>query len=234
MRGLASPSVAERTIVVVEDESAIADAVAARLRAEGFTVETAGDGPSGVELCRRLQPDLVVLDVMLPGFDGIEACRRIQAERPVPVVMLTALDSETDVLVGLGVGADDYVTKPFSARELSARVKAILRRVDRAATGSDDGPIVAGDLVIDAARRQVRRDGELVHLTPTEFDLLVFLARSPGIVFSRERLLMEVWGYEDGSGPRTVDTHVAAVRRKVGADAIRTAHGVGYAFGTGA
>jgi DNA-binding response OmpR family regulator len=220
-----------RTIVVVEDEAAIADAVAARLRAEGFAVESAADGPAGVELCRRLQPDLVVLDLMLPGFDGLEACRRIQAERPVPVLMLTALGSETDVLVGLGVGADDYVTKPFSTRELAARVKAILRRVDRAAEPGGTARIEVADLVIDPAARQVRRADELVHLTPTEFDLLLFLARSPGVVFSREHLLTEVWGYEDGSGPRTVDTHVAAVRRKVGAEWVRTAHGVGYAFG---
>ena len=215
---------------MVEDESAIADAVAARLRAEGFVVETAADGPSGVELCARLQPDLVVLDVMLPGFDGLEVCRRVQAERPTPVVMLTARDAETDVLVGLGVGADDYVTKPFSPRELVARVTAILRRVDRVADTSADAPIVAGELSIDTAGRRVRRGEEEVHLTPTEFDLLVHLARSPGVVFSRDRLLSEVWGYADGSGPRTVDTHVAAVRRKVGADFIRTAHGVGYAF----
>ena len=219
-----------RTIVVVEDESAIVDAVAARLRAEGFAVETAADGPSGVELCARVQPDLVVLDVMLPGFDGLEVCRRVQADRPVPVLMLTARDAETDVLVGLGVGADDYVTKPFSPRELVARVKAIMRRVDRAADASADAPIVAGGLAIDVAGRRVRRGEEEVHLTPTEFDLLVHLARSPGVVFSRDRLLSEVWGYADGSGPRTVDTHVAAVRRKVGAEVIRTAHGVGYAF----
>ena len=220
----------QQTVVVVEDEAAIADAVAARLRAEGFAVETAGDGPSGVALCARVKPDLVVLDVMLPGFDGLEACRRIQAERPVPVLMLTARDGETDVLIGLGVGADDYVTKPFSARELVARVKALLRRVERAAGVQGDAPIVAGGLMIDAAARRVRRDGVEVHLTPTEFDLLVHLARSPGIVFSRDRLLAEVWGYADGAGARTVDTHVAGLRRKVGADRVRTAHGVGYAF----
>jgi DNA-binding response OmpR family regulator len=222
-----------QTVVVVEDEAAIADAVAARLRAEGFAVETAGDGPSGVALCARVKPDLVVLDVMLPGFDGLEACRRIQAERggrgPL-VLMLTARDGETDVLIGLGVGADDYVTKPFSARELVARVKALLRRVERAAGVQGDAPIVAGGLMIDAAARRVRRDGVEVHLTPTEFDLLVHLARSPGIVFSRDRLLAEVWGYADGAGARTVDTHVAGLRRKVGADRVRTAHGVGYAF----
>ncbi len=227
------PAVQSRTVVVVEDEAAIADAVAARLRAEGFRVETAGDGPSGVALCARVQPDLVVLDVMLPGFDGLEACRRIQAERPVPVLMLTARDAETDVLIGLGVGADDYVTKPFSARELVARVKALLRRVDRAGEVRSDTPIVAGGLEIDAAARRRRRDGHTVHLTPTEFDLLVHLARSPGVVFSRDRLLSEVWGYADGSGPRTVDTHVAGLRRKVGADRVRTAHGVGYAFEPG-
>ncbi len=220
----------ERTIVVVEDEAAIADAVAARLRAEGFAVETAADGPSGVALCARVQPDLVVLDLMLPGFDGLEACRRIQAERPVPVVMLTARDGETDMLVGLGVGADDYMTKPFSPRELVARIKAILRRIERVSDSSSNAPISAGDLSIDTAGRRVRRSGDEVHLTPTEFDLLVHLARSPGIVFSRDRLLSEVWGYADGSGPRTVDTHIAALRRKVGAEHIRTAHGVGYAF----
>jgi DNA-binding response OmpR family regulator len=218
-------------IAVVEDEPAIAESVAARLRAEGFAVEVAHDGPAGVELCRRLRPDLVVLDVMLPGFDGIEVCRRIQAERAVPVVMLTARDDEADLLVGLGVGADDYLTKPFSPRELVARVKAVLRRVERAGATEDGAPpLRIGGLEIDPGRRRVRRGDAPVHLTPTEFDLLLHLARSPGIVFTRERLLGEVWGYADGAGPRTVDTHVAALRRKVGTERVRTAHGVGYAF----
>jgi DNA-binding response OmpR family regulator len=217
-------------VVVVEDEPAIAQAVAARLRAEGYAVEVAGDGPSGVELCRRVQPDLVILDVMLPGFDGLEACRRIQAERPVPVLMLTARDAETDVVVGLSVGADDYVTKPFSARELVARVTALLRRVERAAELSGEAPIVAGVLEVDVAGRRVRVAGEEVRLTPTEFDLLERLARSPGVVFSRERLLTEVWGYAEGVGERTVDTQIAGLRRKIGARWIRTAHGRGYAF----
>jgi DNA-binding response OmpR family regulator len=222
----------ETTIVIVEDEQAIAGAIAARLRAEGFAVEVAHDGHRGVELCERLSPDLVVLDVMLPGIDGHEVCRRIQARRPVPVLMLTALDAETDLLVGLGVGADDYMTKPFSQRELVARVRALLRRARRAAEPATQ-PIAAGPVAIDPERREVRRDGALVHLTPTEFDLVHRLALRPGIVFSREQLLEEVWGYADGTaGGRTVDSHVAAVRRKLGADVVRTVQGIGYAFGT--
>jgi DNA-binding response OmpR family regulator len=218
-----------RTILVVEDEATIAASVAARLRTEGFRVETAADGPSGVEVCRRLRPDLVVLDVMLPGLDGLEVCRQIQRDRPVPVLMLTARDDETDVLVGLGVGADDYMTKPFSPRELVARVKALLRRVERH-TGPASAPVRVGDLEVDPAAREVRRAGEPIHLTRTEFDLLHHLAGRPGVVLSRERLLTEVWGYRDGSGARTVDSHVRALRRKLGSDVIRTVHGVGYAI----
>jgi DNA-binding response OmpR family regulator len=221
---------AERTIVVVEDERAIADALAARLRAEGYAVEVAGDGPGAVELCRRVRPDAVVLDVMLPGFDGLEVCRRIQADRPVPVLMLTARDEEADVLVGLGIGADDYVTKPFSMRQVVARVKALLRRVERAADIAAGDRIVAGALEIDPAGRRVRLREEPVHLPPTEFELLLHLARSPGIVFTRERLLSEVWGWDVDAGSRTVDTHVAGLRKKLGAEWVRTAHGVGYAF----
>ena len=217
-------------IVVVEDDPAIAAAVAARLRAEGFTVEVAHTGPDGVEACRRTAPALVVLDVMLPGFDGIEACRRIQADRPVPVVMLTARDSETDVLVGLGVGADDYVTKPFSPRELVARVNAVLRRAQRAA--AEPAPLRVAGLEIDPLARRVRQGEEVVHLTPTEFDLLHHLAGRPGVAFTRDQLLGAVWAWHDGGGTtRTVDSHVAAVRRKLGAGVVRTVHGHGYALG---
>jgi DNA-binding response OmpR family regulator len=221
-----------RTILVIEDEATIAASVAARLRKEGFHVETAGDGPSGVEACRSLRPDVVILDVMLPGMDGLEVCRQIQRDRPVPVLMLTARDDETDMLVGLGVGADDYMTKPFSPRDLVALVKALLRRVDRA-PAPPRSPLRLGTLEIDPSTREVRSAGRPVHLTPTEFDLLYALAAQPGVVLGRERLLGEVWGYRDGSGARTVDSHVRALRRKLGTGLIRTIHGVGYALQTG-
>ncbi|MDR7273780.1 response regulator transcription factor [Catenuloplanes atrovinosus] len=222
---------AQRTILVVEDERTIADAVAARLRAEGFQVHCAADGPGAVEAARRIRPDAVVLDLMLPGFDGLEVCRRLQAERPVPVLMLTARDDETDLLVGLAVGADDYLTKPFSMRELTARVHALLRRMTKAAAG--EPPIVLGDLEINRAERRVTRGGVEAHLTPTEFDLLVHLAARPRAVLPRERLLADVWGWADASGTRTVDSHIKGLRRKLGADLIRTVHGVGYALEVG-
>jgi len=227
--------VQERTVVVVEDEASIASAVAARLRSEGFKVEVAPDGPTGVALCRELRPDLVILDLMLPGLDGLEVCRQVQNDRPVPVLMLTARDSETDMLVGLAVGADDYMTKPFSPRELVARVHAILRRMERTLVfpGTGHGTttvITVGDVEVDARSRRVRRGGEEVHLTPTEFDLLSWLAAHPGAVASREQLLHEVWGYRDGSGARTVDSHVRSLRRKLGSGLVRTVHGVGYAL----
>jgi len=225
------------TVLVVEDEPAIAQAIAHRFSAEGWRVEAAADGPSGVSAAARLQPDVVVLDVMLPGIDGLEVCRQIQAERPVPVLMLTARDDETDMLVGLGVGADDYMTKPFSMRELVARTKALLRRTERAARAAEiavavtpDPPLAIGDVTIDRAQRRVLRGDREVHLTPTEFDLLVALAGSSRTVLTRERLLAEVWDWVDASGTRTVDSHVKALRRKLGADLIRTVHGVGYAF----
>jgi DNA-binding response OmpR family regulator len=228
---MSSPApVLTRTILVVEDEASIADAIATRLRSEGFAVEIAATGPAGVELSRRLDPDLVVLDLMLPGLDGLEVCREIQRERPVPVLMLTARDSETDMIVGLAVGADDYLTKPFSSRELVARIHALLRRVERHPQ-QPRGELVIGEVVIDTASRRVRSTGDLVHLTPTEFDLVAFLAEHPGTVYTREQLLGQVWGYVDGGGVRTVDSHVRALRRKLGDDVVRTVHGVGYAAG---
>ncbi|GAA3956869.1 DNA-binding response regulator [Amorphoplanes auranticolor] len=220
---------------MVEDERTIAEAVAARLRAEGFEVDIAGDGPSAVETARRTRPDAIVLDVMLPGFDGLEVCRRIQADRGVPVLMLTARDDETDLLVGLAVGADDYLTKPFSMRELTARVHALLRRAGRSSAPEEPVPaenamLRFGDLEINLAERRVLRAGVEARLTPTEFDLLVHLAGRPRTVLPRERLLADVWGWADASGTRTVDSHIKGLRRKLGADLIRTVHGVGYAL----
>ncbi|MEV4006191.1 response regulator transcription factor [Actinomadura sp. NPDC049753] len=217
-------------VLVVEDEPTIARAVADRLAAEGFGVETAGDGPSAVERARAYEPHLIVLDVMLPGFDGLEVCRRVQAERPVPVLMLTARDDETDLLVGLGVGADDYVTKPFSMRELVARIRAVLRRVERPSMDTGDGPVRVGELEVDQRARRVRRDGREVHLTPTEFDLLACLLRNRGAVLTRAVLLEQVWDWADASGTRVVDSHVKALRRKLGQELIRTVHGVGYSL----
>jgi DNA-binding response OmpR family regulator len=219
-----------RSVLVIEDEEPIATAVADRLRSEGFTVDVAADGLSGVAACKRSEPDLVVLDLMLPALDGLEVCRRIRREAAVPILMLTARDSETDTVVGLEVGADDYMTKPFSPRELVARVHALLRRAERAVETS---LWRLGDIEIDAERRRVTRGGEAVHLTPTEFDLLLHLTKRPG-VYPRERLLAEVWGYRDGGGTRTVDSHVRGIRRKLGERVIRTVHGVGYALGEAA
>lgn len=234
-----------KTILIVEDEASIASAIGARLRSEGFDVEIASDGPSAVQRCQAIHPDLVVLDLMLPGFGGHEVCRRIQRDRPVPVLMLTARDSEGDLIEGLAVGADDYMTKPFSARELVARVQALLRRTARAdalakahphSDGSEhleSAPLASvqlGALSIDGARRRVHNVGEEVHLTPIEFELLHYLATRPGAVATRAQLLSEVWGYPDVAGARTIDSHVRALRRKLGADMIRTVHGVGYAL----
>jgi len=219
-----------RTILVVEDEATIAEALARRLRSEGFEVAVAGDGLRAVEECARVQPDLVVLDLMLPGLDGLEVCRVIQQDRPVPVLVLTARDSEDDLVVGLGAGADDYLTKPFSARELVARVHALLRRVERRAEPAP-ATLTFGEVAVDTEARRVHLGDEPVHLTPTEYDLLVHLLEHPRRVLTREQLLVQVWGYPDGSGARTVDSHVRALRAKLGRDVVRTVHGVGYAAG---
>jgi len=217
-----------KRVLVVEDDPAIAGSVIARLRAEGFMVEHAATGPAAVEAATKNSPDLIVLDLMLPGFDGLEVCRRVQAKRPVPVLMLTARDDENDLLIGLAVGADDYLTKPFSLRVLAARVHALLRRASM--VGAPEAPIRVGDLEINKAERRVRRNGVEAHLTPIEYELLVYLAERHRIVLPRERLLAEIWGWAEGCGTRTVDSHVKALRRKLGADLIRTVHGVGYAL----
>ncbi len=219
-----------RRVLVVEDDRVINQAITERLQAEGYDVVQAWDGPGAVAAHDEHGADLVVLDIMLPGYDGHEVCRRIQADHPVPVLMVTARVEEADVLVGLGVGADDYLTKPFRMRELVARVAALLRRVDRASELAGRRLLAAGSLRVDAAARRAWVEEVEVPLTPTEFDLLLCLAETPGAVVTRERLLAQVWGWPGGSGTRTVDSHVKGLRAKIGADLIRTAHGVGYAL----
>ncbi len=224
-----------RTILVVEDEEAIAEAVRARLASEGYRVQVTHDGPQALQAVAAERPDLVVLDLMLPGMDGLEVCQEIQKRDWVPVLMLTARTEEADKVAGFAVGADDYLTKPFSMRELAARVRAILRRMERIEGLKSSEPVMRFDLTIDAARRRVLREDEEVSLTPLEFEILLTLAKSPGVVFSRDQLMDRVWGYRDYAGGRVVDSHVARIRRKLGDEAaepryIRTVHGVGYSF----
>jgi DNA-binding response OmpR family regulator len=226
--------VTQQTVLVVDDEAAIAEAVRARLSSEGFRVLLAADGPQALELAAGERPDLVVLDLMLPGMDGLEVCKRLQHDRWVPVLMLTAKAEEADKVAGFAVGADDYLTKPFSLRELAIRVKAILRRVERIESTPSSDPIQKDGLSVDPARRKVSVDGSDVHLTPLEFEILHALVREPGVVFTREQLMDSVWGYRDYAGGRVVDSHVARIRRKLGEDGaeprfVRTVHGVGYA-----
>jgi DNA-binding response OmpR family regulator len=228
--------VSEQTILVVDDEEPIAEAVRARLESEGFRVIVADDGPDAIRAHDEHRPDLVVLDLMLPGMDGLEVCKQIQRDGWTPVLMLTARTEEADKVAGFAVGADDYLTKPFSLRELAVRVKAILRRVERIRGGEQpSGPIQRHGMTIDAARRRVEVDGDEIALTPLEFEILLTLARDPGVVMSRDALMDGVWGYRDYAGGRVVDSHVARIRRKLGEDGndprfIRTVHGVGYAF----
>jgi DNA-binding response OmpR family regulator len=227
--------VTPQTVLVVDDEETIAEAVQARLESEGYRVLVAGDGSQAIETAARERPDLVVLDLMLPGMDGLEVCKQLQRDRWVPVLMLTARTEEADKVAGFAVGADDYLTKPFSLRELVVRVRAILRRVERIGQASSSEPLQLRGMSIDPTRRRVAVDGTDVPLTPLEFEILLTLAREPGVVFTREQLMERVWGYRDYAGGRVVDSHVARIRRKLGEDGdgprfIRTIHGVGYAF----
>jgi len=225
-------------ILIVDDEPPIIDLVRGYLERERYTVHVASDGPSAVAAVRDLGPDVVILDVMLPGFDGVEACRQIRSFSDAYVLMLTARSEEIDRVVGLSVGADDYLTKPFSPRELVARVKALLRRprtlptVDEAASSSDQDAGPAG-LAVDVPRRTATVDGRRVALTTTEFDILAALSRDPGVVVSRQALLDAVWGIDFVGDDHLVDVHVANLRRKLGDDAesprfIETVRGAGY------
>lgn len=247
-----SPSTAppprQHRLLVVEDDRAIADAVVRRLVAEGYQVDAAHDGLEAVRVAGRTAYDLVVLDLMLPGSLRLEVCRAVQSQRPVPVLMLTARAEEADRLVGLAVGADDYLTKPFSPRELVARVAALLRRVERARvlvaterstdSAAQMSEFHCGAMLVEAGTRRVRIAGDLVHLTRTEFDLVLALARRGGRVVERDTLLREVLAWDPagaaravhaGAG-RTLDSHVKSVRRKIGAERVRTVHGVGFAL----
>jgi DNA-binding response OmpR family regulator len=225
---------AEGSILLVEDEQSIASLVSLYLSNEGYDVTHIADGAQALDAVDRVRPALVILDLMLPGMDGIEICRRLRAtNQQVPIVMLTARDTEIDRVLGLELGADDYVPKPFSPRELVARVKAVLRRSagpGPADAGEDQPVIRIAGIEVDEARHEVRSGDREITLTAKEFDLLAFLARNRGIVFTREKLLDRVWGYERPVDTRTVDSHVKSLRQKLG-DAgavVKTVRGVGY------
>ncbi|MFN8123864.1 MAG: response regulator transcription factor [Thermoleophilia bacterium] len=224
-------------VLVVDDEPPLVHLVRSYLEREGFRVTEAGDGHAAVQAVRELSPDLVVLDLMLPGIDGIEACRRIRAFSDCYVVMLTARAEEIDMLVGLAVGADDYMTKPFSPRELTARVRAMLRRPRAADTGPEPVRRV-GSLEVDPAAHEVRLDGERLELTPLEFGLLETLAAQPRVAFTRRQLIDRVWGTGWVGDEHLVDAHIVRLRRKLGdnpADPrfVQTVRGVGYRMGPG-
>lgn len=224
-------------ILVVDDEPQIARLIQMYLEREGFATSTAGTGADALERVANSKPVLVVLDIMLPDIDGWEVCREIRRTSDVPIIMLTARESGEDKIVGLELGADDYVTKPFVPRELVARIKAILRRAGRHADagGLDANVMDFGELTIDMDRREVRLGGELLQLRAKEYDLLTELARRPGIVFTREQLLQRVWGYDFFGDSGTIDVHVRRLRAKLNDDSsqprfIETVWGVGYKF----
>ncbi|MDQ5973353.1 MAG: two-component system, OmpR family, response regulator MtrA [Actinomycetota bacterium] len=219
-------------VLVVDDDAALSEMLGIVLRGEGFEPVFCADGAQALTAFRDSKPDLVLLDIMLPGRDGIDVCRAIRAESGTPIVMLTAKSDTVDVVVGLESGADDYIVKPFKPKELVARIRARIRRNDEAPTQV----LLVGDLEIDVSGHSVKRDGELLSLTPLEFDLLVCLARKPGQVFTREVLLQEVWGYRHAADTRLVNVHVQRLRAKVELDPERpdivlTVRGVGYKAG---
>jgi DNA-binding response OmpR family regulator len=225
-------------ILVVDDERVLLDTLRYNLAKAGHQVRVAADGAMALSLARQEPPDLVILDIMLPRMDGFEVCRVLRQESAVPILMLTARDEELDKVLGLELGADDYLTKPFSMRELQARVKAMLRRAEMTgatAGGTADRKLTAGDLEVDLNSHRASFAGKLLHLKPKEFDLLVHLMRYPGRAFSRDQLLEQVWGYDYAVDTRTVDVHVRWLREKIEADSsrpelIETVRGVGYRF----
>jgi DNA-binding response OmpR family regulator len=228
LAAVAPDGTARGLVLVVEDDAAIADVIRMNLANAGYGVQIEHDGLGGLDAVRRLRPAAIILDVGLPGIDGVEVCRRLRAEHDwTPVLFVTARDDEIDRVVGLELGADDYVTKPFSPRELVARVGSVLRRSQGVADAS--AALEVGRVRLEPEHRRVFVDGAEVSLTATEFDLLAFLMRRPGRVFSREQLISDVWGYAALDSNRTVDVHIAQLRAKLGpASPIRTVRGVGY------
>jgi DNA-binding response OmpR family regulator len=227
---------AKRRILVVEDDHKTADLVRLYLERDGYWVLTAYDGSEGLDVAREWKPDLVVLDLLLPGFNGMEVCRTLRNESEVPIIMLTALSTEQDKLGGLDLGADDYVTKPFSPKELVARVHAVLRRTIEDSIYSVPSGVERGELKIDFHQHNVKVRERDVHLTPTEFRILAALVREPGRVFSRSQLVDKALGYDFEGMDRTVDVHVLNLRRKIEVDAnspryVMTVYGMGYKFG---
>ncbi len=223
-------------LLVVEDDPRLRDIVVRGLREAAYAVDAVADGDEALYQLSINPYDAVILDLMIPGPDGFEICRRLRAGRSsMPILVLTARDALEDRIRGLDAGADDYLTKPFSMRELTARVRAIIRRMERIQQLSPSDTVTRFDLTVDAARRRVFQGDEEITLTPLEFEILLTLARSPGVVLSRDQLMDRVWGYRDYAGGRVVDSHVARIRRKLGDEAaepryVRTVHGVGYAF----
>ena len=222
-----------RTILVVDDEKTLRETLAESLEIEGFTVVQAADGREAVESFRRHHPDLILLDLMLPELSGTEVCRIVRSESDVPILMLTAKSAEVDKVVGLELGADDYVTKPFSFRELLARIRALLRRSEQQAQASDQETIELGAVKVDLAGRRLLRGSEVLPVKPKAFELLLFLIRNAGHVFTRDQLLERVWGYDYASETRTVDVHVHWLRAQIEADPanpvyLETVRGVGY------
>jgi DNA-binding response OmpR family regulator len=222
------------SVLVVEDDATVAEVVTRYLKLDGFDVVCVGDGQTALLAVEEVSPDIVVLDIMLPGIDGLGVCRRLRATSAIPIIMLTALGDESDRIVGLELGADDYLTKPFSPRELVARVNAIMRRSQTSAGTPGNHVVAAGDLEVDLGAHEVRRNGTRVNLTAKEFELLAFLASHPRHVFTRDELLEQVWGYTYGDRS-TVTVHVRRLREKIEADPTRPQHvatvwGVGYRF----
>jgi len=226
----------EGRVLIVEDEEAIAAFVQTALERDGFDVKPVGDGPSALQALDSFRPDLILLDLGLPGMDGLQVCQAIRTrERYIPIIMLTARSDQVDKIVGLEVGADDYVTKPFNARELVARVRALLRLARHSAGRRPENTVRFGAVEIDLDGRQILKDGLPVELTPKEFDLLALLARNPGRVFGRDTLLEQVWGYDFAGDSRTVDVHVQRLRRKLEENPhqpryLLSVHSIGYKF----